>query len=121
MEKVKMTYVNALETVLTGAEMTNEVREKLEALKASLIKRNAKTGERKPTKTQKENAELKAQILDYMTNDYTEPVKAGEIATSFGISVQKASPLLNQMVEAGLLVKGTGEKRTTVFSVAKAE
>lgn len=121
MEKAKMTYVNALETVLAGAEMTDEVREKLEALKASLIKRNTKTGERKPTKAQKENAELKAQILDYMTNDYTEPVKAGEIATSFGISVQKASPLLNQMVEAGLLVKGTGEKRSTVFSVAKAE
>lgn len=118
MEKsvVKMTYVNALETVLAGAEMTDEVKEKLEQLKASLIKRNTKTGERKPTKTQKENAEIKANIAEFLTGK--EPMKAGEIAAQFGISVQKASALLKQMVDEAIVTKGEGEKKATVFSIA---
>lgn len=120
MEKTaKMTYVNALDTVLTGAEMTDEVREKLEALKASLIKRNTKTGDRKPTKTQRENAETKAQIVEFLAGK--DPVKAGDVATAFGISVQKASALLKQLVDEGTAVKGEGEKRATVFSLAPIE
>ena len=42
----KMTYAKALDAVLTGAEITAEVREKLEALKTSVEKKN--TTERKP-------------------------------------------------------------------------
>ena len=116
MEKTaKMTYVNALDNVLAGAEMTDEIREKLEALKASLVKRNAKTGTRKPTKTQRENAEIKAQIVDFLADQ--DPMKAGDIAAQFGFSTQKASALLKQLVDEGAIVKGVGEKRATVFSV----
>ena len=42
----KLTYVTALENVLTNDNLDADVREKLEALKATLIKRNAKTGTR---------------------------------------------------------------------------
>lgn len=116
MEKnVKMTYVNALDAVLAGAEMTDEIREKLEALKANIAKRNAKPGTRKPTKTQRENAEIKAQIVDFLADK--DPMKAGDIAAEFGFSTQKASALLKQLVDEGAIVKGVGEKRATVFSV----
>ena len=36
----KMTYVKAIDVVLNGGEVTSEVREKLEALKASIAKKN---------------------------------------------------------------------------------
>ena len=52
----KMTYATAIDSALNG-NITDEVREKLEALKVQLAKRNS--GERKPTKTQKENEGLK--------------------------------------------------------------
>ena len=112
MEKTKMTYVNAIDTVLTGAEMTDEVREKLEALKATLIKRNAKTGTRKPTKTQKENAEVKIAIAQVLT---AEGQKCGDIAEAVGISGQKCSALLSQMVADCQASKYT-EKRVTYFT-----
>ena len=119
MEKTaKMTYVNALDAVLAGAEMTDEIREKLEALKATVVKRNAKSaGTRKPTKTQKENAEIKANFVKFLA-DKAEPVKAGDVANEFGFSVQKAATLLNQLVKEGTVTKGVGEKRATVFTIA---
>lgn len=118
MEKTveKLTYVGALDAVLAGTELTDELRDKLEALKASLIKRNAKNGNRKPTKTQRENAEIKVKIADFLTGK--DPVKAGEIGAALEISTQKASALLRQMVEDGIVVKGEGEKKATVFTLA---
>lgn len=119
MEKtvVKMTYVNALDAVLAGAEMTDEIREKLEALKATVAKRNAKGATRKPTKTQKENAEIKANFVKFLA-DKGEPVKAGDVAAEFGFNVQKAAALLNQLVKEGTVTKAVGEKRATVFTIA---
>ena len=117
MEKTaKMTYVNALNTVLDTCDLADEVREKLEALTATLVKRNAKTGTRKPTKTQRENAELKAQFVEFLAEN--PDVKAGAVAENFGISTQKASALLKQLVDAGTVVKAEGEKKATVFHVA---
>ena len=57
----KMTYVKAIDVVLNGGEVTSEVREKLEALKASIAKKNG--AERKPTATQTANEGYKADIL----------------------------------------------------------
>ena len=107
----KITYTVALDVAI-NAVADEAVKEKLEALKASIAKRNG--GERKPTKTQKENEVLKGQILDAVV----EPMTAGEVATQFGISNQKASALLNQLVADNLLKKFVGEKRRTFFEVA---
>ena len=60
----KMTYVKAIDVVLNGGEVTSEVREKLEALKASIAKKNG--AERKPTATQTANEGYKADILARM-------------------------------------------------------
>ena len=106
----KITYSVALDVAI-NAVADEAVKEKLEALKASIAKRNG--GERKPTKTQKENEVLKGQILDAVV----EPMTAGEVATQFGISNQKASALLNALVKDGKMSKAVGEKRKTFFEV----
>ena len=77
----------------------------------------AKTGE---TKADKEKAAFRAEILDYITENGGQ-YRAGEIATSFGVSTQKASAALNALVDAGALQKVDGEKRTVLFALADAE
>lgn len=109
----KMTYATAIDSALNG-NITDEVREKLEALKVQLAKRNS--GERKPTKTQKENEGLKEDIFAYVSENGAK--RAGDVATHFGISGQKASALLKQIVDSGRLEK-YAEKRVTYFKVAE--
>lgn len=110
----KMTYVNAINEAING-NMTEEVVERLEALKASLAKRNAHkaTG---MTKTQKANEEIKMKMVETM-KEIGEAKTAGEIGSLFGISNQKASALLNQLVKAETVVKTT-VKGKSLFAVA---
>lgn len=119
----KLTYVNAINFALRAINGENlsesdriAVSDKLIALGQSLEKRNAsKSG--KPTKAQRENAEIKAQILGVLTD---KGQKCTEIAGALGISCQKASALLAQMVDAGEVVK-TSEKRITYFTLADVD
>ena len=104
----KMTYAVAIDNALNG-NITDEVREKLEALKAQLAKRN--NGSHKPTKTQRENEGVKDSILGILT---AEGKQCKDIADALGISGQKCSALLRQLVDAGLVEKYT-EKRVTYF------
>lgn len=110
----KMTYVSAITDVLNGVELTDEHIAKLTALKASLEKRAS--GERKPTATQKANIEVKANIADFLADGTLRT--ATEVGTALGISNQKASALLKQMVEAGSVVKSV-DKRKTYFAIAE--
>jgi len=117
----KMTYVNALDTAINflneniqyGDDFSATV-EKLEALKVQLAKRNS--GERKPTKTQKENEGLKEDIFAFVSENGAK--RAGDVASHFGISGQKATALLKQIVDSGRLEK-YAEKRVTFFRVAE--
>ena len=115
----KLTYVNAINAALralNGEEIENkaEVAEKLIALGQSLEKRNAsKSG--KPTKKQGENEGIKSQIADFLRG--VPSAKCGDIANAIGISGQKCSALLSQMVKSGEVVKSE-EKRTSVFALA---
>ena len=111
----KMTYVNALDYVLATVD-NDEVREKLEALKGQLMKRSS--GERKPTKTQTENESLKEDIFAYVSENGAK--RASEVAVYFGMSGQKASALLKQLVEAGQVVKLI-DKKVVSFDVAEDE
>lgn len=110
---MKMTYSVAIDCALNG-NVTDEVKEKLEALKTQLEKRNK--GERKPTKTQRENEGLKEDFWAYVSENGAK--RASEVAVYFGISGQKASALLNALVKEGRLVKVV-EKRVTYFKVAE--
>lgn len=74
------------------------------------------TGERKPTKVQKENEGFKAEILNLLAD--SEGMTATQVGTAFGWNgSQKASALLKQMVEAGSVAK-VKEGRVTLFKVA---
>ncbi len=104
----KLTYAMAIDSAING-NITDEVREKLEALKTQLAKRNS--GERKPTKTQRANEGIKGNILEALSG---EGKQCKDIAEAVGISGQKCSALLKQLVDAGLAEKYS-EKRVTYF------
>lgn len=77
------------------------------------------TGEKKPTANQIANEAIKAEILAemeigklYTCSDIVKNVDACD-----GFTVQKVSPLMNQLADAGKVVKTT-EKRKTYFSLA---
>lgn len=109
----KMTYAIAIDNAING-NLNEETIEKLEALKIQLAKRNK--GERKPTKTQRENESMKEDFWAYVSENGAK--RANEVAIYFGISGQKASALLNTLVKDGHLEKYT-EKRVTYFRVAE--
>ncbi len=104
----KMTYVNAIDNAINGM-MDNETIEKLKALKAQLEKRA--NSERKPSKTQRENEEVKTNVLAVLSS---EGKQCKDIADALGISGQKCSALLKQLVDTGKAEKYT-EKRVTYF------
>jgi Fic family protein len=70
-------------------------------------------GVRKPTKNQVANEGLKAEIR----NALGEGTTATDAGKAVGISVQKASALLKQMVDAGEVVK-VKDGKATIFKVA---
>ena len=107
-----ITYIDAINAALT-ADLSNEVKDKLTALRDQIAKRNT-TKSDKPTKTQRENAEVKARILECLTHTL-QGLRCGEIANEIGISGQKCSALLSQLVKSGEVVKREGEKRVTLF------
>ncbi len=79
-----------------------------------LNKKNS--GEKKPTATQVANEALKTAIFEGMEINrlYTVTEVIKEVPACAGLNNQKISPLMNQMVEAGLLKKST-EKRRSYF------
>ena len=108
----KMTYAVAIDNALNG-NITDEFREKLEALKAQLAKRNS--GSHKPTKTQRENEGVKDSILGVLT---AEGKQCKDIADALGISGQKCSALLKQLVDEGKAEK-YAKKRVTYFKAVE--
>ena len=82
-----------------------------------LTKKNA--GDKKPTANQVANESIKAEILAEMEFNklYTcsDIVKSVEVCNGF--TIQKVSPLMNQLAEAGKVIKTT-DKRKTYFSLA---
>lgn len=115
----KMTYAVAIDNALNG-NITEEVRERLEALKASLAKRNSGSGKKSPTKTQKENEVLKGIIAEVLSTaekfTVSEIIKADERLS--GLSNQKVSALLRLMVEEGSALKNM-EGKKAYFSASE--
>ena len=109
----KVTYVSALTDVLASCELTDEVREKLEALKSSLEKRASKRST-KETKAQREAREFRETLFGAMQSNLTDPVVAGEIAAMMDVTVQKASAALRTLVAEGKVIK-TQEKGKSLF------
>lgn len=112
----KMTYANAIDMAING-EVTEEVKEKLEALKVQLAKRNS--GTRKPTKTQVENEALKERIAEFLRTT-PDGIQCKVLAEKFGISVHKMSALLNQLYKEEVVEKWT-EKRVLLWKAVDAD
>lgn len=125
MEK-KITYAQALNTVLSNDNivLASDVREKLEALLASVSK---KSGEKKDTAQQVENAEMVERIYQEMaagrTYSIAELLKELPVVADFNakhendMSVQRMANLLKTLVDGGKVIK-TSEKRRVYYTKA---
>ena len=125
MEK-KITYAQALNTVLNNENivLASDVREKLEALLASVSK---KSGEKKDTAQQVENAEMVERIYQEMeanrTYSIAELLKELPVVADFNakheqdMSVQRMANLLKTLVDGGRVIKTT-EKRRVYYTKA---
>ncbi len=119
----KITYVDALNTVLTALDNVSLVDlpdkvfpaiDRVKELRDSIAKRNSKKADapKKPTKTQQENAALAVKVKDFLyEQDEAMPCKA--IAEQFGVTPQKMSAILKLIPSISReVVKGV-----TLFSV----
>ena len=102
-ERIKMTEREMLTAVVNGT-INEEVIAKAQAMIETKDAANAKRREKESKKAQ-ENAPLKERIIAEILA--TEPKTATVVAKEFGegMSVQKASALLRQIVEAGKAVQ----------------
>lgn len=116
----KMTYAKALEIAMNAVKENKEVYDKLDALKASIAKKNS--AEKKPTATQKANEGYKEAILDFMEvgKKYTITDLMKEVVELADLSNQRVSALVRQLKEEGS-VERTEEKRKAYFSKVATE
>lgn len=125
MEK-KITYAQALNTVLNNENivLASDVREKLEALLASVSK---KSGEKKDTAQQVENAAMVERIYQEMevnrTYSIAELLKELPVVSDYNqkheneMSTQRMANLLKTLVDGGKVIKTT-EKRRVYYTKA---
>ena len=110
MANKKMSYVVAVENAING-DLTPEVIERLEALKASLAKRNARKGNGGLTKAQKANHELAERVFAQMVAGETYGTK--EIcaldAELDGATPQKVAGLMKILSERVVAKKVKGK------------
>ena len=109
----KMTRVDALNLAITALEDNADAVEILTNIRDTITKANSRKSD-KPTKTQRENAEVKEKIMAQITR---EGVRCGEIAKALDLSGQKVSALLRQLKEEGRVITREGEKRVTLFAL----
>ena len=112
-----MSYEKAIEKVLSGETVEGELREVLEKLKVSLGKRS---GSGKPSKAQKENADLAERIYEAM-----EPGVVYEHADICSLldelanaTPQKVSPLMKSLGGKVVIGKNKGHATYTLADSA---
>lgn len=112
----KMTYVDAVNFAL-NVVADEAVKEKLTALRDSLVKRN--TADRKPTKTQVANEGLKADILAFLADGEKHTVTEimSGVSSLAEASNQKVATLVTALVKAELVTREE-IKRKAYFSLA---
>ena len=112
-----MTNREFLTAVSTGAITDEVVAHATEAI-AKLDAANEKR-KNKPSKTAEANAPIVEAITGVLT---AEPMTASDIATAVGVSTQKASALLRQLVASGVAVQSEvkAPKRGVVKAYALA-
>lgn len=127
MTNTKMTNKSALSYVLTNCEVPAEVKERIEAMYASLEKRTetAKGKERKLSPKQeqerKEREEFRSQVYETMSGNTNFEYTCKGLADLFGVSSPKMSNALTKLVQAGKverLVSATNKSKVWFKVVA---
>lgn len=117
-----MTQKMAIAYVIENCTLPEDVAEKLAAMKASLEKKSAKTGERKPTATQVANEGFKAVIVEAMQAEPTRLFTITEMVKEFPfgeeLSGQRVSAIVKQLKDAGI-VERIEDKRKAYFRIAQ--
>ena len=104
---------------INGIAFENLTAEDFEFLKERALKSVRKPSEHKGlTKAQKENEGIKATIADALAGA-EKALTATEVGNVVGISCQKASALLKQMVDAGEIAKAKDGKATVFAPIAE--
>lgn len=110
-----LTYVDALNVALS-ADLPEDVKEKLTALRDQTAKRNS--AERKPTKAQVQNLEL-AEVVAGVLRDAPNPLTISEIMKAdpalSTLSNQKVTAVVRSM---GARVERVADKRVNRFRLA---
>ena len=116
----KITNVKAINYVVENfkADLPADVLEKLEKIKATFEK---KSENRKPTATQKENANIKDTIVKVLEDaedglTVSEIIKADEALNGF--SLPKVTALVTQLVKEGKIERYTEKKKAFFRTVA---
>lgn len=114
----KMTNVKALSYILTNCELPEDVKFKVEAMKASYEKKAS--AERKPTPVQTENAGYKAEILAVLAdgNQYTVSDLMKAVPSLSDLSNQRVSAIVRQLTLSGEVVR-IEDKRKAYFKAAE--
>ena len=109
----KMTNVKALAYVLANADLPEDVKAKVENMKAQFEKKNS--AEKKPTANQVANDTLKEAILSEMESGrlYTISEMMKELPSCKDHSNQKLSAIVRQML--GVSIERVEEKRKAYF------
>ena len=112
----KMTKVEMFNAIKAVEGLTQEMVEFIDHEIKLLQKKSAN---KKATKTQEENVEIKAIIKSVLTSEgatVTDIQSKSEVLSS--LSNQRVSALLRQMIEAGEVVKST-DKKKSYFALAE--
>ena len=109
----KMTNVKALNYVLANCELTDEVREKVEKMKAQFEKKNS--AEKKPTAQQVANAAIQTALLEGMEPNrlYTITELIKEIPACNDLTNQRVSAIVRGML--GISIERVEDKRKAYF------
>jgi len=98
---------------LTDVDEINFINHEIELL-ANKAER-AKNATKKPSKVQIENETLKSEIANFVATNGDTYIK--DVVEKFDITSQKATPLMNALVDDGKLAKRV-EKRKAIYTVA---
>lgn len=119
---MKMTNSAALSYALTNlTDCPDDVRERLEAMRASLDKRSAdaKGKERKLSPKQQAEAQereaFRECVLARMAQEPNRLWMVKELAEAFGVNNPKMSATLTALVKAGKVKREEGKNRTITF------
>ena len=112
-----MTYVDALNVVLAGENITDEVFERLSALRESLIKRNAQRSS-KPTKAQLERETQYESLVEWLGENPEST--CAEVAEFMAVTLHSATGLLTTLRKRGM-VRRDYKGKTPVYSLGAEE